>query len=610
MPKIDIITEFLTVAKFEGPKAAVERYDKALNKMGSTMRWLGRDYLRLGSTISKVSTFFAKYWRELSKSGLSLSAAFEDISWVVEDIADIIGDQLAPTFEQLANILEGIADFLDRNPGLAWFLGWALLLAVVVPRILGIFSQFVGVLKLFIGAMLMSKKESLSFWQTLKVIGKTLWHHSTAVGKVAAAQYAMGKSQQKGYQITSKLDNAMEHSTDNLTGWWNMSTTTTTGVIEGTEATKEATKATKKQTGRGKKAISTLGGLALAGGAIVSIFGIMGMMLGDNSELFQAFGDALAPVGEFLTGLLEPLIDWIEENPEQGMALILGIVSAIIGMKMLDVFAGLTEVPTTLRTINKNLGDMKTSLGEVTFYAGLFFASFFLIDQLLRALFPNMDPWTRTLIDFGGAILIVSLAMKVNLYDAIISAITNLGNYILTNWGAFTATTALSAGVIFLAAAIGGLVAGLLLGIAILNAVPAEMRPIVGAVMAVVGAIIAATVAWLAFHGAMHGIAAPVVLAIIMAAIGVAIAGVLGMIGAVPHFEKGGIIKAPTVGLLGEAGPEAVVPLKGGGMGMTTEPPMYVTFQVSGTQDPKEFARKAYDELERLKKERMKNKIY
>ena len=38
--------------------------------------------------------------------------------------------------------------------------------------------------------------------------------------------------------------------------------------------------------------------------------------------------------------------------------------------------------------------------------------------------------------------------------------------------------------------------------------------------------------------------------------------GLIGLIGGL--FQEGGVINQPTIGLLGEAGPEAVVPLKGG----------------------------------------------
>jgi hypothetical protein len=87
-----------------------------------------------------------------------------------------------------------------------------------------------------------------------------------------------------------------------------------------------------------------------------------------------------------------------------------------------------------------------------------------------------------------------------------------------------------------------------------MKSVPENMRGIVGALMATIGAIVAATVAWMAFHGTMTvGIAVP----IILAAVGAGIAGVKGLMG----LAAGGIVTSPTVALIGEAGPEAVIPL-------------------------------------------------
>jgi hypothetical protein len=88
----------------------------------------------------------------------------------------------------------------------------------------------------------------------------------------------------------------------------------------------------------------------------------------------------------------------------------------------------------------------------------------------------------------------------------------------------------------------------------IMKAVPENMRGIVGALMATIGAIVAATIAWMAFHGTMTvGIAVP----IILAAVGAGVAGVKGLMG----LAAGGVITQPTVALIGEAGPEAVIPL-------------------------------------------------
>ena len=111
--------------------------------------------------------------------------------------------------------------------------------------------------------------------------------------------------------------------------------------------------------------------------------------------------------------------------------------------------------------------------------------------------------------------------------------------------------------------------AGFLIADTVLGAIPEDMRAIAGALTASIAAIVAATVAWMAFHGTMTvGIAVP----IILAAVGVGIAGVKAAVA----MAEGGIVTKPTLALIGEAGPEAVVPLGrgSGGYGETTQ---YIT---------------------------------
>ena len=80
------------------------------------------------------------------------------------------------------------------------------------------------------------------------------------------------------------------------------------------------------------------------------------------------------------------------------------------------------------------------------------------------------------------------------------------------------------------------------------------MRQIAGALTASIAAIVAATIAWMAFHGTMTmGVAVP----IILAAVGVGIAGVMAAVA----MAEGGVVDRPTYALIGEAGPEIVMPL-------------------------------------------------
>jgi hypothetical protein len=95
---------------------------------------------------------------------------------------------------------------------------------------------------------------------------------------------------------------------------------------------------------------------------------------------------------------------------------------------------------------------------------------------------------------------------------------------------------------------------GFLIADTLLSAIPEDMRKIAGALTASIAAIVAATIAWMAFHGTMTlGVAVP----IILAAVGVGIAGVKAAVA----LAEGGVTKGPTYALIGEAGPEMVMPL-------------------------------------------------
>jgi hypothetical protein len=105
-------------------------------------------------------------------------------------------------------------------------------------------------------------------------------------------------------------------------------------------------------------------------------------------------------------------------------------------------------------------------------------------------------------------------------------------------------------------AAIGvaAFMAGFLIADTLLSAIPEDMRQIAGVLTASIAAIVAATIAWMAFQGTMTmGVAVP----IILAAVGIGIAGVKAAVA----MADGGVVDRPTYALIGEAGPEIVMPL-------------------------------------------------
>lgn len=69
----------------------------------------------------------------------------------------------------------------------------------------------------------------------------------------------------------------------------------------------------------------------------------------------------------------------------------------------------------------------------------------------------------------------------------------------------------------------------------------------------------------------------------------------------IPMLAKGGIVSRPTLAVIGEAGPEAVVPLGKGHAGMGGD--IYITVNAPGHGNPQEIARQTVNALRRYKKE-------
>jgi len=152
---------------------------------------------------------------------------------------------------------------------------------------------------------------------------------------------------------------------------------------------------------------------------------------------------------------------------------------------------------------------------------------------------------------------------------------------------------------------------GFLIADTILSAIPEDMRAIAGALTATIAAIVAATVAWMAFHGTMTvGVAVP----IILAAVGVGIAGIKAAVA----MAEGGIVRKPTLALIGEAGPEAVVPLSRMDSSSDSVSQTLVlapTFNfpegsMKENQDPREFAEAVYDYLSRIVRSDLKAQTF
>ena len=99
---------------------------------------------------------------------------------------------------------------------------------------------------------------------------------------------------------------------------------------------------------------------------------------------------------------------------------------------------------------------------------------------------------------------------------------------------------------------------------------------------------------------ALTGIGAPFAIALGAAAVGIAAAGVslaASAAGESTPFRYGGIVTRPTTALIGERGPEAVIPLDRAGMGVTIQSPTINISSIVGRESTEMIVREIIDKL-------------
>ena len=145
---------------------------------------------------------------------------------------------------------------------------------------------------------------------------------------------------------------------------------------------------------------------------------------------------------------------------------------------------------------------------------------------------------------------------------------------------------------------VGAFAAGFTVGLAIFSALPDDFKAIGAALMILTGTLIAATAAYMIFTGVVTGGAATALQAVAIAGVGAAMAGVTGLImtsqNSIPKLAAGGIVTKPTYALIGESGPEAVIPLNQTNIGART-----ITFNIYETENPRATADAVLDAMRR-----------
>jgi len=153
------------------------------------------------------------------------------------------------------------------------------------------------------------------------------------------------------------------------------------------------------------------------------------------------------------------------------------------------------------------------------------------------------------------------------------------------------------------AISVGGFVGAWQGGITFLSRLPEDIRDIATALYGTLGAIIVATAVWAAYHIAQSGPLAPVTAAII----GTAVAAGIGMVvaaiqSAIGGLAEGAIVTKPTYALIGEKGPEAIIPLSKIMNYMSTSKNISVgPIHIYGASSPRETGEAVIDSLRRAR---------
>lgn len=280
---------------------------------------------------------------------------------------------------------------------------------------------------------------------------------------------------------------------------------------------------------------------------------------------------ALAPVISALVAQLMPVLQPLSALFAQfagvlGQALVLAIQQA--GPALVQMVGALGQVLVAAIPLVQALLPLVPIIGQLAgeILGGLLPALVPLVQQfaqLLRVIVPPLAAVLRVLAQVIGTILTVAVRANINGNRALIGILTTLTGLIV---GAVVAAFRLLSGVVVAArTAFGVFSAGV-------RGVMGLLRGLAGFLAgAVVGAWRGVTSAVNTLRGAISGLSGPIsaVIGALSRLVGMARSAFNavsaipggGAIGGLFGFADGGIIRRPTVGLVGEAGPEVIIPL-------------------------------------------------
>ena len=367
---------------------------KAAREIGFEARILGRDILRLSGVVTNFADIFMKGWSLMTSSSLGLGAAMEDINWAIEDIAATIGDALSPILEIVADIMEKVADAFEGLPDpLKMIIGLVILGGVVLLTLTALVSKLFGALTMLRGTMKATTKDASSLFNKFRTAFPWLQGSISQTEKLAILngtlqdkQIALAGAQLKLRDTNKELQKVMN--TQLLTGadqssmteeqkkrlaelqaqqskYTNDVVTTKDDIKKLTEEREGMMKGEtkeKKET-KGLKDVfkglgSTIKNLAFTFGPLIILFLALGPIIELISPILEAIGDAFAEVFDALEPVIDAIVDFIDNNQELVVALLLSLVAAVGLFKILPGLTG------ALGKLGGLFGKVATPAGE------------------------------------------------------------------------------------------------------------------------------------------------------------------------------------------------------------------------------------------------------
>jgi hypothetical protein len=481
---------------------------EAAKNLGFEARILGRDVLRLSGVVENFAGIFMKGWTMMTASSLNLGAAMEDINWALEDIAASIGDALSPILEVVADILDKVADAFEGLPDpLKMIIGLVILGGIVLLTLTSLFMKFWGALTMLRGTMKATSKDASNLFNTFRNAFPFLKGSISNTEKLAMIQGSLTdktialnlaqqqlKNTRKEIQkiVNENLLSGADENTMNadkakkladLRAEEAKQQDTIIGTKEEMSKLKKEREALNKGEAKGKKegkgvadVFKSIGGtiknLVMTLGPMAILFLAMGPIIELITPIFEAIADAFETVFESLEPVIDMIVDFIENNQELVVAILLSLAGVMLFAKFIPGFTStlgklgdkfglitsqaegtgdavtgtgtsawkniaafaalvlaLTPLLLSINEILKTIGTFKMSLGDLFGYLGTLSVNIIAITGALVFFIKSMSGMQADTYKAVGVLIALSLAVDIliGMFTLFLTVVGNAG---------------------------------------------------------------------------------------------------------------------------------------------------------------------------------------